>query len=314
MMSMPKCIKRTSSLALVSILIGSVVGCGGGGGGGGGGENGGSSPSYAGIAYSLIQGVCSGVGTIAPGHRSAQTAESTAGQRCQAEASRLAAESGSLAHICESLWTNECAAIYGGKNNTGRCTVSGAHGNSTGEARSNALRDCQNSLGSGAECEIIVAGCASSATPLSGVWRQRSGPGQSGRYFNAVAGSMRRGSCNVNYYGSIVFNHSNSASADAEAIRLCQQEGGRGCGIQRRFGSYYSNDRNCTALIQAVLSGFGSTTCTFISELGNTAFEAEQKALATCQDIESSTTSVTCRIVQGARGSGGRGPISGCER
>ena len=313
MMSMPKCIKRTSSLALVSILIGSVVGCGGGGGG----ENGGSSPpssSYAGIAYSLIQDVCSGVGAIAPGHRSAQTAETTAGQRCQAEASRLAAESGSLAHICESLWTNECAAIYGGINNTGQCTVSGAHGNSTGAARSNALRDCQNTLGSGAECEIIVAGCASSATPLSGVWRQRSGPGQSGRYFNAVAGSMRRGSCNVNYYGSIVFNHSNSASADAEAIRLCQQEGGRECRIHRRFGSYYSNDRNCTALVQVVQSGFGFTSCSFTSEFGNTAFEAEQKSLAKCREFESSGTSVTCRIVQGARGSGGRGPISGCER
>ena len=183
MMNIPKRIARPPSLILVGILIVSVVGCGGGGG-----VNGGSplppsppppaSSSYAGVAYAYIQGCGGGVGAIVPGHRSAQTAESAARQLCQGEASRLAAQVGGTIVGCETVWTNECVALYGGINSNNYCTVSGAHGNSASAARSNALRDCRNSLGPGSDCEIMTAGCAYSGSPLTGVWRPGSGSTQ----------------------------------------------------------------------------------------------------------------------------------------
>ena len=177
MMIVPKRIGRFSSLSLVGILIVSVVGCGGGGDGG----DIFSPPAlstYAGASYTAIRGLsCAAVAAIVPGHRSIQTAESAARQLCQGEASRLAAQVGGTILGCQTVWTNECVAYYGGI--SGRnCSVSGARGNSASTARSNALRDCRNSLGSGADCEIITAGCASSASPLTGVWRPSSGSTQ----------------------------------------------------------------------------------------------------------------------------------------
>ena len=305
---------RALSLALVGVLAGSVAGCGSGEN-----QNGPPPPPtsrYAGVAYSLVQGRCAGVGVLVPGHRSTQTAEEAARQRCQQEASNLATQLGSLHHLCRSVWTDECVAIYGGKKNTGRCVVSGAHGSSVAGARSSALGDCQSTLGFGAQCDVIVAGCASGATPLTGVWKSRdeSNPGTSGR-FNAIAASAVSGACEERHYGSVALNFSDSASADAEALRLCRQEGGTGCRIQRRFGSYYSSNNNCAALAIVVQTGFGFTSCSFTAELGNTVSQAEQAALTSCRRFGSNNpNAVRCSIVVGARGSRSRGRVSGCEQ
>ena len=79
---------------------------------------------------------------------------------------------------CDAGATTECAAIAVGTNSSGRCWLSTHSAVSLSNAQSSALQGCRSGLGSTADCNLLVSGCASGA-PSTRVWRPSGRPGTS---------------------------------------------------------------------------------------------------------------------------------------
>ena len=164
----PKGMVRAAAMFLVGIAVGGMAGCGGGG------EEGGivrptpppTTPTppvtpvlptpnvkYVGFANGFADAdACQGVAAISTNHDSQSAAQDAARRRCQSAG----------ATNCRASWArNGCEAIAAGVNDTGRCALSSGPAITVAEAGSNAQTRCQDVLGPGVLCRVLVSGCAS---------------------------------------------------------------------------------------------------------------------------------------------------------
>ena len=168
--------KQILALAFAGALSAIVAACGGGG------TRVEPPPvtHYAGVADVLESGCPYAVGAVVPGHTSASSAQSAALSRCTAEATRQAAGAARV-RSCQATSIRQCVAIAAGIDNARDCQVSTRSASSLSSARSSALQACRSALGSGADCEVLASGCASSSSPSVGVWRPPPPPIINGR-------------------------------------------------------------------------------------------------------------------------------------
>ena len=164
--------KRALAWVLFGVLVGSMAGCGGGGG-----DNGIRPPppppstQYGALAYTVVTGTCGAVGVVTTRNSSRQSAENAARQRCASEGASLGRQLGGVPRLCVVGWFPDCVAAATGSNAGGRCVTTGEHGASLGNAQAAALQECRNDLGFGAQCQVLVSGCASYPAPPPGIWR-----------------------------------------------------------------------------------------------------------------------------------------------
>ena len=162
----PKGVVRAAAMVLVGITVGGMAGCGGGG------EEGGivrptppATPTppvtpvpptpnlkYVGFANGFVDAdACHGVAAISTNHDSQSAAQDAARRRCQSAG----------ATNCRAGWArNGCGAIAAGVNDAGRCALSNGLATTVAEAGSNAQTSCQDALGLGVLCDVLVSGCA----------------------------------------------------------------------------------------------------------------------------------------------------------
>ena len=155
--------KQILALAFAGALSAIVAACGGGG------TRVEPVTHYAGVADILESGCPYAVGAVVPGHTSASSAQSAALSRCTAEATRQAAGAARV-RSCQATSIRQCVAIAAGIDNARDCQVSTRSASSLSSARSSALQACRSALGSGADCEVLASGCASSSSPSVGSW------------------------------------------------------------------------------------------------------------------------------------------------
>ena len=171
--------KQFLGLAFAGVLAAIVAGCGGGGGDGGpitGGPITGGT-QYAGVADVLGEDCDYAVGVITTRSGTASGARNSAYQTCESQATTQAA--GAARDRCDAGTTTECVAIAVGTNSSGRCQLSTRSAVSLSNAQSSALQGCRSGLGSSADCNLLVSGCASGA-PSTRVWRPSGGGGGNG--------------------------------------------------------------------------------------------------------------------------------------
>ena len=152
--------KRILALAFSGALAAIVAACGGGGG----------SSYYGGVAHELGDGCDYAVGVITSGYSSRATAQHEAYLYCEAGADTLA--EGASRDGCDSTSFSDCAAIAAGYNSsTGQCRVVTRASDSFSGVQSSALQACRSGLGSGADCELLVAACSgATGSPFEGYW------------------------------------------------------------------------------------------------------------------------------------------------
>ena len=168
--------KKLLALAFGGVLVALAAGCGGSGSGPGPIVSPPPPPpsQYVGVANARGLECSFLVGAVSPGHTSRSSAQTAVRQSCDAEATRQAA--GSARGACKTATHSGCASVVVGQSST-HCW-SGSHGaSSLSDARSSALQECRNLLGSGADCMELVSGCATSTVSSAETWRPTFGGG-----------------------------------------------------------------------------------------------------------------------------------------
>ena len=227
--------KQALAFIFVGILTASLYACAGGGGGSttGRGTTGNPPPPvnpptrYGAQSYALGNNCAFAVGSIVTNASSSSSAESSARQSCMLQARNQAASAGVQAPTCTSGSFTGCAAIAVGQNSSRRCNLRGHARSTLSAARSAAIQNCQNRLGSSANCEILASACAT-GRPDSGVWRSSTTPtpppggvgsGQVGREFGRTSTSGR--TFNLTCTNDVVFQHSgNVVLPSVEVVTL----------------------------------------------------------------------------------------------
>ena len=272
--------KQFLGLAFAGVLAAIVAGCGGGGGGGGPITGGPitDGTQYAGVADVLGEGCDYAVGVITTRSGTASGARNLAYQTCESQATTQAA--GAARDRCDAGATTECAAIAVGTNSSGRCSLSTRSAVSLSNAQSSALQSCRSGLGSSADCNLLVSGCASGA-PSTRVWRPRSTPPPGGIPRSQVGSEFgttsTTGRTNLNLMCSDDVYFTNSGNVVLPSVDVVALPSAAGTvtleydsydipdrfvvqvGNQIRIDTQYVGTSNSVAEVNAVLTAYGFT-------------------------------------------------------